>query len=107
MRESFGKPRTAWLAAALAAFVLLVFRPALELPFRNLDDGDYVTENTHVTAGLTWDGVRWAATAVVQGHWHPLTMVSFMADVSLFGVRADWIHFVNVALHAASTALLF
>jgi Flp pilus assembly protein TadD len=107
MRSSLWRPQPWLLAAVLAALTLLVFRPALDLPFRNLDDADYVTENPHVTAGLTVEGLRWAAATAVQGHWHPATMLSLMLDVSLFGVRADWMHFVNVALHCASAALLF
>jgi len=75
--------------------------------FVNFDDGRYVYQNPHVRAGLTWDGVRWAFTAFDASNWHPLTWLSHMLDVQLFGVEPGWHHLVNVLLHAVDTVLLF
>jgi tetratricopeptide (TPR) repeat protein len=71
------------------------------------DDGGYVVTNLRVRNGLTLDGVRWALTAFHAGNWHPLTWLSHMADISLFGLAPGPHHAVNVALHAANAALLF
>lgn len=94
------------LGLAVAAVTLAVFRPALDLAFPYLDDYDHILGNRHVNQGLSIDGLRWAFTSFVEGHWNPLMFVSLMLDASLFGVRLDWLHFVNVALHAASAGLL-
>jgi len=95
------------IAAALAGAVLVVFGRAATFDFLNLDDDVYVTANPWVRGGLTPGSVRWAFTAFHSGHWHPLTWLSLMLDVELFGVRPGPMHAVNVLLHALATALLF
>ena len=95
------------VAAALVAAALLVYAPVRDFGFVNYDDPHYVSENPHVTAGLRWSGVVWAATASHAANWHPLTCVSHMLDVQAFGMWAGGHHLVNVGLHAANAALLF
>ncbi len=71
------------------------------------DDTGYVTENVRVKAGLTWEGVKWAFRNSDFGNWHPLTWLSHMLDVQLFGLRPWGHHLTSVLLHAANTLLLF
>lgn len=61
----------------------------------------------HVRAGLAWSTVRWALTAQVVSHWHPLTLMSHALDWTLFGDWAGGHHLTNVLLHALGAALLF
>jgi tetratricopeptide (TPR) repeat protein len=75
--------------------------------FLQFDDATYVVENGVVRSGLTWQGLQWALTAPYAGNWHPLTWVSHMADVQMFGMDAGWHHLINLLLHIASTLLLF
>ena len=50
-----------WLPAGLLLLLTLaVFWPATRCDFINVDDQAYVTENTHVQAGLTLANVKWA-----------------------------------------------
>jgi hypothetical protein len=95
------------IALGLAALVLAVYWGAGRLGFVAFDDGLYVTENAVVRRGLTWDGVAWAFTSFHASNWHPLTWLSHMADVQLFGDGPAWMHRVNVAWHLAGVALLF
>jgi len=95
------------LAAGLVAGVLVAYAPVGGFDFVNFDDPQYVTANPIVRDGLSWRGVGWI---VVHPHaklWHPLTSLSHMADVTLFGVRPGPAHLVNVALHAAGTVACF
>lgn len=72
------------------------------------DDHAYVFENSFVPNGLTLDGLKHAFTDIVAANWHPVTMISHMLDVQLFGVKAVWgHHLVSLLLHAANTVLLF
>lgn len=72
------------------------------------DDHAYVFENDFVSAGLTWDGLRHAFTDVVAANWHPITIVSHMIDVQIFGVKGVWGHHLTTLLfHSANTVLLF
>jgi hypothetical protein len=84
-----------------------VYAPSWRYDFVSFDDPQYVTENPHVIAGLTPEGVGWAFTSGYASNWHPLTWLSHMLDVELFGVNAGPQHLVNVLLHIANTLLLF
>ena len=92
---------------ALALVTLLVYLPMLRHGFVNYDDPDYITNNSHVKAGLTWPGFVWAFQSSVASNWHPLTWVSHMIDCGLFGVNPAGHHLVNVLFHTANTLLLF
>lgn len=96
-----------WVIAVLAGLVGVVYAPAWHFPYVNWDDSEYVTKNAHVLNGLSWDGFRWAMTSRVAGNWHPLTMLSLMLDVTLFGQSAPAHHVINVMLHMGATVLLF
>ena len=99
--------REPWIAVALVASVLAVYGQTLDFGFVNWDDPDHVTHNPMVLRGLTLDGVVWALRASETGNWHPLTWLSHMLDVELFGHRAGGHHATNVALHALCSLLLF
>lgn len=98
--------KTLAAALAIAALIAAVFWPVAGFDFINYDDPAYVTDNAHVPGGLSLDGVAWALKDRSL-LWVPLTWVSLMADVSLFGVDAGKTHLVNVVYHAAAAILLF
>jgi tetratricopeptide (TPR) repeat protein len=103
-----GKPATLVLiCATLAILVIAVYWQAGSYQFLNLDDNVYVSENTHVAKGLTGPNIVWAFTSVEASNWHPLTWLSHMADVQLFGMNPRGHHLANVAIHAVSTLILF
>ena len=91
----------------LAVSILAVFGQVSDHGFINFDDEDYVYDNPWVRSGLTVEGLRWALTAHFAGNWHPLTWISHMVDVSLFGVRPGPHHLVSVGIHLANALLLF
>jgi tetratricopeptide (TPR) repeat protein len=95
------------LAALLAGAVVAVYGQVIGHGFVEFDDPAYVSENPIVRRGITWEGVRWAFGTGRMGNWHPLTWLSHMLDVHLFGVRPGAHHLVNVALHLANALLLF
>ena len=97
----------ALIGAALVIAVLAVYAQCVSHPFLRLDDPDYVLDNEHVSSGLSLANIAWAATAIHASNWHPLTWVSHMADVELFGLHAGRHILVSVALHALNTLLLF
>src|SRR5262249_26131651 len=71
------------------------------------DDPIYVSENPNIAGGLTWPGVVWAFTTGRASNWHPVTWLSHMTDVELFGVTPGAHHVVNLLLHGVNTLLLF
>lgn len=95
------------LIPAIFFITFAVFSPGLWCDFINFDDPGIVTENPFVKAGLTLDGVRWAFTSGHMANWMPLSWMSHMLDVQLFGMNPAWHHAGNILFHAANGSLLF
>ncbi len=91
----------------LAALILLAYWPVFHCEFINYDDQEYVTANSVVAQGLSWQGVAWAFTSGHSANWHPLTWLSHMLDVQLFGMHPAGHHLTNLLLHIANAMLLF
>lgn len=109
-KTTASQSRTAWPQWALALLLLItlaVYARTLTHDFINLDDPDYVTENGLVRQGLTAAGIKWAFTTGHASNWHPITWLSHMADVELFGMHPWGHHLTNVLLHAVNTVLVF
>lgn len=91
----------------LAVVTVAVYSPAVGHPFIfNYDDDNYVTDNQHVQAGLTWATVRWALTST-DTNWHPVTWFSHALDCELYGLNPGGHHVTNVLFHVLNVVLLF
>ena len=99
--------RPAALCVLLALATLAAYGSFAGFEFLNWDDNFYVTGNPHVQAGLTFESVRWALTATDANNWHPLTWLSHLLDIELFGLAPVWHHRVSLWLHVLATLLLF
>jgi protein O-mannosyl-transferase len=87
--------------------VLAVYSQVLHFDFVNFDDPDYIANNSHVPQGITADGIEWALTSTEAANWFPVTRLSHMLDVQLFGLSPGWHHLTNVLFHTFATLLLF
>ena len=124
-----------WLKASavcglLVVAVAIIFGQTVRHEFIVCDDEPYVYGNPNVATGLTTDNVRWALTAYHAGNWHPLTWMSHMLDVSMYGIQsgkqeaasvpktgsgeqpgkrlgAGGHHLTSAILHALSAVVLF
>jgi protein O-mannosyl-transferase len=92
---------------ALVAAVFVFYSSVLRNQFLVYDDNLYISENSHVKDGLTWQTVKWAFTSYDESNWHPLTWLSHALDAELFGINPAGHHAVNVLLHALNAVLLF
>ena len=92
---------------ALLVLNLFVYWGVQRFDFVNWDDSTYLTENANVQAGLSPSNVWWALTTGHSPYWHPLTWLSHMLDVTLYGMDPGPHHVTNVVIHVASTLLLF
>ncbi len=95
------------LGLALLAGTAAVYLQVHRHPFFNLDDQDYVYENTHIASGLNWTTVKWAFTTYHASNWHPLTWISHALDCQVFQQDPAGPHDVNVVLHLINVVLLF
>lgn len=100
------RTRRIFVGLLLSVLTLAVFWPLLASEFVFLDDPEYVFENRGVISGLTWPGVRWAFTTGHAANWHPLTWLSHMVDVSLFGLKPAGHHATNLFLHTIAAILV-
>jgi tetratricopeptide (TPR) repeat protein len=91
----------------LTITTLMVFWKVTACDFINYDDQGYVTGNQQVQNGITLEGIRWAFTTGAISNWHPVTWISHMMDVQLFGMQPGWHHLMNLLFHLANTLLLF
>jgi tetratricopeptide (TPR) repeat protein len=105
--DSRRAPPVAAVGVALVVVTLGVFGSVLPKTFINYDDDVYVTANPHVQQGLSWSSIAWALTTTEASNWHPLSWLSHMLDVQLYGLDAAKHHWTSLLLHAANTALLF
>jgi tetratricopeptide (TPR) repeat protein len=92
---------------ALTVITLALFWQVTRHEFLNYDDYRYVTGNPRVQGGLAPDAILWAFTANDASNWHPLTWLSHMLDVQLYGLDPRGHHLTNLLLHLADTLLLF
>jgi tetratricopeptide (TPR) repeat protein len=90
----------------LAGFALALYLGTGRFEFLNFDDPHYVAANPVVARGLSASGLRWAF-GYQAANWHPLTWLSHMLDVELFGLAPGRMHLVNAGLHALNAALCF
>lgn len=84
----------------------LVYAPVATFGFVNQDDPTYILVNPYVQQGLTFESLRWSFSTLYFSNWHPLTWISYLLDVQMFGVDAGAMHLVNLMIHLANTALL-
>lgn len=96
-----------WMLPALVLLIVLAFEPVRHNDFVSFDDYDYITKNHIIQEGLTWSSIRWAFTAGYASNWHPLTWLSHMIDIELFGLNPIGHHLHNVLLHTAASVVLF
>jgi hypothetical protein len=106
-KSQFKIPREAWLYLLLILSVLVIFWQVLGFEFVNYDDDRYVTRNPMVQQGLTLASVKWAFSSTHAEFWHPLTWLSHMLDIQIFGLNPGGHHFSNLLLHIINTLLLF
>lgn len=95
------------IALGLFAATLWLYAPAGSHAFVSYDDTIYIVENPNLRAPLDASAVWRAFASVYESNWIPLTWLSLHADYRIYGPAPSGFHWTNVALHAASSALLF
>ena len=95
------------IVIGLIFLIAAVYGRVYRLDFVHYDDTEYVWRNAVVLKGLSLDGLLWAMKTGHASNWHPLTWVSHMVDMSLFGGHPSGHHLMNVLFHALNSVLLY
>ena len=94
-------------ALLLLAAIWFSYAQTGSFEYMRLDDQDYTFRCPFVRNGLSPANIREAFTQTRHAAiWMPVTYMSYMADISLFGPGPGPHHLVNVAIHSFNTILL-
>ena len=98
-----------FILVGLAAVTFAVYWQVHGFEFVSFDDDVYIYENEQVKNGLTVDNLLWAFnTGNLEGtYWHPLSWLSHMLDIEIFGLNPGGHHLVSVLFHVVNGLLLF
>lgn len=97
-----------FIALFLIFGLLIIYSQARHHDFVVYDDRTYITGNPNVLEGLTPESFRWAFSFKEKDktYWHPITWLSHMLDVQLFGMNAGSHLMINLMVHTLNTLLL-
>jgi Flp pilus assembly protein TadD len=101
------KQQSIYLYLILAVLTAAVYWQVHSHEFISTDDPGYITMNSNVQKGITFESIIWSFKSRQLSNWHPLTWLSHMLDFRLFGLEAGRHHLVNLLFHIANTLLLF
>jgi tetratricopeptide (TPR) repeat protein len=113
--ESRFSGRSRWLV--LLGLILLlggvIYFPVRQFEFLNFDDGRFIAENPWLQHGINGASLSWAFGANLTEHsfraeyWSPLTLLSRLADATIYGgMRPGGFHVTSVLLHLLNALLL-
>ena len=106
MTPQLERLRFTLVAAILFIATFAVFGRSMRWDFVDYDDPDFVTENTHVRAGISHAELRWAFGAGGRAaNWQPVTWISLMLDAEIHGVSPAGFHATNVFFHSCNAVL--
>lgn len=98
----------ALLALALAALAAGTYAGVASHELLNYDDNiDLNPGLAELQEGLSPHGIHWALTSTFHANWLPVTRLSWLLDISLFGFSPRVFLLGNVFYHALATLLLF
>lgn len=95
------------IVIGLIVACVAIYGQTFRFDFINIDDRQYIYENPVVATGLNSKSIWWAITAVYSGNWHPVTWLTHLADVSLFGMNAGGHHATNAVIHTLASVFAF
>ncbi|MEK6614678.1 MAG: tetratricopeptide repeat protein, partial [Bacteroidota bacterium] len=103
---SFGKGWGKYFLPIVLAVTFIVFLPALQNKFVNLDDTQYVVENP-VVKDFNSENLKIIFSEQFVGNYQPITMLSYMMEYKLFGMNPFGYHLMNLIFHLLGTLFVF
>ncbi len=95
------------ISVLLIISIYIVYGQTRRFEFVSLDTPYYVYANPKVQSGLNWDSIKWSFTSTEFSNWHPVTWLSHILDIELFGLEPGAHHRTSVLIHITNTVLLF
>ncbi|MCC6601184.1 MAG: glycosyltransferase family 39 protein, partial [Crocinitomicaceae bacterium] len=95
-----------WALFAVLTFTALIFARSVFNGFVSLDDETYILGNPYIR-DFSVNGIKTIFSKFYFGMYHPITMLSYLIEYTLFGADPLPYHFVNVLLHLLNTLIVF
>ncbi len=96
-----------WLSLLLVLVTLVTYWQVTGHSFITYDDDLYVTNNSYVLQGFNPSSIKWAFSLNDAVYWQPLTWLSHMLDIELYGLNSGMHHSTNLIFHILNSLLLF
>lgn len=94
----------------LTILVITFFWQVRTFELIELDDSNYIIENSDIKKGLTKEGIIWAFSENKRGSfWQPVVWLSFLLDYEIAGkkVSPKILHYSNIVYHLITTLLCY
>ncbi len=110
--SNFISSRNFFIASSLFIIAITtgIYYQSLSNPLTHWDDDSYVTNNPDIRT-LHGDSIAYsikdAFSSYEMGNYHPLTILSYSIEYSLFGLNDKVFHTTNLLLHIANSLLVF
>src|SRR4030095_11477314 len=104
---TFERQQHSWALLLLAAATVVVYCQIAHHNFINYDDNVYITENRNIQEGSSANALKWAFITGHATNWHPLTWLSHMVDIELFGLNPRGHQLMNLLMHLVRSLMLF
>jgi len=92
--------------ALLILLAFITYQPVLNCDFTNWDDDQYVVNNPDIKAINVHTIAKLFSSSYVD-NYQPITMLSYMLDYSLTGLKPSSYHGTNLALHIVNALLVY
>ena len=92
--------------AIIVVATFAVFMPVTGNGFVEWGDRGELLDNDHYR-GFGWANLSWMFTTIHQGHYQPLTWLSFAADYAMWGMRPAGYHAMSLVLHCGCAVLVY
>jgi tetratricopeptide (TPR) repeat protein len=104
--KSFGgaKDYSIWFLGFALLLTLIGYIPAFSAGFVEWDDQDYVSKNQIIRSFSDFGKFF---TTIIQGNFHPLTMISLAINYAISGENPFSYHLFNVILHLINVFLVY
>jgi hypothetical protein len=90
----------------VALLTVVAFLPALSNDFVNWDDDRNLIDNpSH--RGLGWTQLSWMFSTFHEGHYQPLSWLTFAIDYLTWGMNPAGYHLTNLVLHGANAVFFY
>src|SRR5206468_2374976 len=90
--------KNGWLIIILL-ITTVVMSPVIRNDFINRDDPSYISDNALVKVLSVQSIGKIFSTAQYQGDYHPITLLAFTVEYTLFGDKPQGYHAVSLLLH--------